>query len=51
VRALIQNCSADVGSGPFEQSAEEMLRDPSRFFTLQPLLDGALDCIAERVAV
>ncbi len=50
VRALIQNCSADIGSGPFEQSADEMLRDPSRFFTLRPLLDGALDCIQERVA-
>lgn len=43
VDALIQNCAADIGCGPYEQSAEGMLRDRARFLALEPVLDEVLD--------
>jgi GMP synthase (glutamine-hydrolysing) len=46
VEALIRNCAAEIGSGPYEQNADEMLRDLARFLGLEPVLDGLLDRMA-----
>jgi GMP synthase-like glutamine amidotransferase len=46
VEALIRNCAAEIGSGPYEQICDEMLRDPARFLALEPILDGLLDRMA-----
>jgi GMP synthase-like glutamine amidotransferase len=45
VKALIQNCAADIGTGPYEQSARAMLADPARFLALKPALYRLLDRI------
>ncbi len=50
VGALLQNCSAEIGSGPFEQSPAEMRRDPNRFLVLGPLLDNVLEGIEKAAA-
>ena len=50
VEALIHNCAAEIGSGPYEQSPDEMLRDPLLFLALQPVLDGLLDRMAVTVS-
>jgi len=46
VKALIHNCAAEIGSGPYEQSADELLRDSAHFLALEPILDRLLDRIA-----
>lgn len=50
VEALIRNCAAEIGSGPYEQSPDEMLRDPARFLALEPVLDEVLDRMAATVS-
>ena len=47
VAAFVENCAADIGYGPYQQGAEEMLAEPIRFAALQPILNAVLDRISE----
>lgn len=44
--ALIRHCADEIGKGPYEQSATEMLADSRRFETLNACLVSVLDTLA-----
>jgi GMP synthase (glutamine-hydrolysing) len=46
VRRLIQNCRADISSGQYQQSPEQMLACREGFRTIRELVDGMLDRLA-----
>jgi GMP synthase (glutamine-hydrolysing) len=43
---LIEKCGAEIGHGPFEQTAAEMLADTARFDRLNELMTAVLDKLA-----
>jgi hypothetical protein len=48
VRALIENCRADIGRGRYQQSPRQMLASRKEFDIIRPLLYGTLDRLAAR---
>jgi GMP synthase (glutamine-hydrolysing) len=45
--ALIEHCGAEIGNGPYEQAAAEMLVDPGRFDRLNALMKTLADTLAD----
>jgi GMP synthase (glutamine-hydrolysing) len=45
--ALIAHCGTDIGDGPYEQTAAEMLADPGRFDRLNALMKNLVDTLAD----
>jgi GMP synthase-like glutamine amidotransferase len=48
LRQLIKNCRADIGRGPYQQSARQMLASREEFGIIRPLLYRMLDRLATR---
>ena len=44
--AVIENCGAEIGAGPYEQTAAEMLANPGRFDRLNKRMAVVLDRLA-----
>lgn len=45
--ALIQHCGDEIGDGPYEQPAMEILSDSERFDALNTCLVSVLDCLVD----
>jgi GMP synthase-like glutamine amidotransferase len=46
--ALVKHCGDEIGDGPFEQTAVEMLADPRRYDRLNALMKTLVDSLADR---
>jgi hypothetical protein len=44
--AAIENCGAEIGTGPYQQTAAENLADPDRFDRLKELMAAVLNHLA-----
>ncbi len=45
--ALIENCAADLTSGPFVQAPEEMLAETARFLAINRVMAGLMDALTQ----
>jgi hypothetical protein len=51
VRALIENCRADIGRGRYQQSPRQMLASRKEFGIIRPLLYRTLDRLAKGLQI
>jgi len=48
-RALIENCSEELGAGPYVQSAESMMSSDARFAQINITMEALLDRLARQI--
>jgi GMP synthase-like glutamine amidotransferase len=46
-QALVKHCGDEIGDGPYEQTAAEMLAEPRRFNRLNTLMKALVDTLAD----